>query len=505
MMANQLARRGIRIRLIDSNTHAARESRALGVQARTLEIYQKLGVVDRALELGQVASGGNVWSGGEKKGRIAFGEAGNGLTPYPYIFILGQDDNERILADRLRDFGGTIERALTLIATESTPDRIVATVRRADGSTEHIEAAWLAACDGARSAVRELNNIDFVGGAYEQVFYVADVEMTGTLVPEDLNMDLWRGGFHLFFPMRGNNHWRIVGIVPASLRERRDLAFEDVAPSIAHACGGDLRVAHCSWFSIYRIQHRVAAAFRKARIFLVGDAAHVHSPVGAQGMNTGLQDAYNLAWKLALVVHGTASQALLDSYEAERLPIARALLRTTDRGFRVAVADNAFAGILRTQIAARVASHLLGIRKLQRFAFRFVSQIAIQYRRGPLSETHDIVSRQAPRAGDRFPWLRLRKRGTDVIEDLFETLDDLRFQLMIFGQTPPALEASLNGLVQINEYDDQEALAHARISAPSFYLVRPDGYIGLCGRRVDALALRKYFAARNIVDAHRRG
>jgi 2-polyprenyl-6-methoxyphenol hydroxylase-like FAD-dependent oxidoreductase len=496
MLANQLARRGIRIRLIDSNMHAVRESRALGVQARTLEIYQKLGVVDRALELGQVASGGNVWSGGAKKGRIAFGPAGSGLTPYPYIFILGQDDNEHILADRLRDFGSTVDRGLTLIATESRQDGVVATVRRADGSTEHVQAAWLAACDGAHSAVRELNNIKFVGGEYEQVFYVADVDMTGTLVPKDFNMDLWRGGFHLFFPMHGHDHWRIVGLVPASLRERRDLTFADVSPSVVNACGGDIRVACCSWFSIYRIQHRAAAAFRKDRIFLVGDAAHIHSPIGAQGMNTGLQDAYNLAWKLALVVQGTARHTLLDSYDAERLPIARALLRTTDRAFRFAVADNAFTGIMRTHIAARAAACLLGFRKLQRFGFRFVSQIAIQYRSGPLSEAHAGVSRRSPRAGDRFPWLRLRKRGADTDEDLFQTLDDLRFQLLIFGQTPATFDVSLDSLVQMTEYDDQEALTDAHISTPSFYLVRPDGYIGLCGKNFDVSALRTYLADR---------
>ena len=353
--------------------------------------------------------------------------------------------------------------------------------------------------------MRELNAIEFAGGAYEQVFYVADVDMTGTLVADELDIDLWRGGFHLFFPMRGRDHWRIVGIVPAALRERRDLDFADVAPSIARAAGGDLRVARCSWFSIYRIQHRAAAHFRHGRCFVLGDAAHIHSPVGAQGMNTGLQDAYNLAWKLALVVRGVAGEALLDSYEAERLPIARALLRTTDRAFRIAVSDSAAAGILRTQIGARLAAWLLRFRRLQRFAFRFVSQIAIAYRDGPLSETDDDLPRSAPRAGDRFPWLRLRSPQTDVDQDLFAKLDDLRFHLLLFGQRAPALDASLATLVAVDAYDavDDAALARAHIPTPSFYLVRPDGYIGFCGRRFDGDALRRYFASRLHIGALR--
>ena len=224
-----------------------------------------------------------------------------------------------------------------------------------DGVTRSLTAAWVAGCDGARSAVRTLNGIDFPGAPYEHVFFVADVTATGRMVADEVNVYLWREGFHLFFPMRGTNHWRMVGLVPPQLRDQEGLDFADVMPSLRVEAGTGLSIQACSWFSTYRIHHRAAERFRDHRCFLLGDAAHVHSPVGAQGMNTGLQDAHNLAWKLALVVQGRADDALLDSYEAERQPVAQRLLDTTDRAFRLVVSDSPLAGLLRTQVLARIA------------------------------------------------------------------------------------------------------------------------------------------------------
>lgn len=174
-------------------------------------------------------------------------------------------------------------------------------------------------------------------------------------------------------------------------------------PSLHAEAGTGLSSKACTWFSTYRIHHRSASRFRDRRCFLLGDAAHIHSPVGAQGMNTGLQDAYNLAWKIALVVEGKAGETLLDSYEAERLPVARRLLETTDRGFRVVVSDAPFAGLLRTRVLARLAAFAMGRERVQKLAFRTVSQTGIHYRAGPLSAALDALPSDAPSAGDRFP------------------------------------------------------------------------------------------------------
>ena len=495
MLANQLARRGVRHLLIDRHGGPARETRALGVQARTLEIYQKLGIVDRALELGKPGYGANLWANGVLKGHVPLGDAGRAITPYPYILILGQDDNERIMGERLRSLGGSVQWNTELVALEQRADRVAATLKTPDGATRTIEAAWVAGCDGARSAIRERNGIAFPGAPYEHVFFVADVEMTGTMVPDEVNVYLWKSGFHLFFPMRGADHWRIVGILPKALRGNEKVSFDAVVPSIRGEAGAALAFRSCSWFSTYRIHHRAAATFRKGRCFVLGDAAHIHSPVGAQGMNTGLQDAYNLAWKLALVVEGKADAALIDSYAAEREPVARRLLRSTDEGFKFIVSDSALAGLLRTQVIARLAGFAMTFRRVQLTAFRTVSQTGIEYRKGPLSD--GTLPDDAPQAGDRFPWLKLVLRSGGAAEDLFATLDDLRFHLFAFGQALPATLPDAGGLLAAHAVPDDPAndaaLAQARIPHPSFYVVRPDGYVGLCGGTLDAASVASWF------------
>jgi len=503
MLANQLARRGVRVRIIDRHAGPSRETRALGVHARTLEIYAHLGVIDRALELGKIGTGGNVWANGKRTGRIPLGDAGGKITPYPYILVLGQDDNERILGDRLRDGNIAVEWNTELTGLEQHADHAKATLKMPDGSLHTVRSPWVAGCDGAHSAVRELNGIAFPGAPYEHVFYVADVEMTGTMVPDELNAYLWRSGFHLFFPMRGTDHWRIVGIVPESLRDRKDLGFDDVVPSIQDESPSALSFRTCSWFSTYRIHHRAANRFRDRRCFVLGDAAHIHSPVGAQGMNTGLQDAYNLAWKLALVVKGRAPESLVDTYAEERMPVAKRLLETTDRAFRVVVSDSWLAGLLRTHVLARLASMAMSNPRIQRAAFLTVSQTGIHYRDRSLSTDLGGLPHGAPRAGDRFPWLKLRLRPGGPAEDVF-ALDDTRFHLLLFGQALPSSLPSYDGLMETHEVPDDPAndavLAEAGIAKPSFYLVRPDGHVGLSGTRLDAGDAVRY-GRRLLLDA----
>jgi 2-polyprenyl-6-methoxyphenol hydroxylase-like FAD-dependent oxidoreductase len=506
MLANQLGRRGVRTTIIDRHSGPAVETRALGVQARTLEIYAKLGLAARALELGKRGTGANVWADGRKTARVPLGEAGRGLTPYPFILILGQDDNERIMGDKLRDWGLAVEWRTELTHLDQQSDHVRATLKQPDGASREVRAAWVAGCDGAHSAVRELNRIDFPGAPYQHVFFVADTVATGSMVADEVNAYLWRDGFHLFFPMRGDDHWRVVGILPHVLRDKADVSFDDVIPSIEGEAGQDLSFSACSWFSMYRISHRAAARFRDRRCLLLGDAAHIHSPVGAQGMNTGLQDAYNLAWKLALVVAGRADPALLDSYEGERIPIAQRLLNTTDRAFRLVVSDNPMAGVMRTKVVARIAARAMQRPAIQRFAFRVVSQIGIHYRDGPLSCTLGTWPRDAPQAGDRFPWLELAFTSGGATEDAFAKLDDTRFNLLVIGQpVPDALP--LGHLLQVHaipaEGANLTALADARIAIPSFYLIRPDGHIALCGTHLDTAALERYVTERLRIDKAR--
>jgi hypothetical protein len=301
--------------------------------------------------------------------------------------------------------------------------------------------------------------------------------------------------------MRGTDHWRVVGIVPPALRETADLTFDDVAPSVRQEAGSGMSFQQCSWFSTYRIHHRRAERFRDRRCFLLGDAAHIHSPVGAQGMNTGLQDAYNLAWKLALVVSGRASAALLDSYEDERVPVAERLLKTTDRAFSLIVSDSWLAGLLRTRVLAKIMAFAMSHDQIQKLAFLTISQTGIHYRNSPLSETLADLPDAAPRAGDRFPWLRLKLLPNGPTEDLFGKLDDTRFNLIVFGQSPPAEDLpGLHDLLRIHAVPsdpyNERNLARAQITQPSFYLLRPDGHVGLAGGHLEAARVIRYITER---------
>ena len=501
MLANQLGRRGVRTRIVDRHAGPSLQTRALGVQARTLEIYSHLGIAQQALELGKRATGANMWAEGRRTARVPLGDIGRDMSPYPFLLILGQDENERLLGERLHQWGLAVEWNTELVDLVQEANHVVAKLKQPDGTVREVRAAWVAGCDGARSAVRELSGIAFQGAPYEHVFFVADTQMTGPMVPDELNIYLWRDGFHLFFPMRGTDHWRIVGIVPPELRGTIDLALDDVIPSIRDEAGAGVALQDCSWFSTYRIHHRRAERFRDRRCFLLGDAAHIHSPVGAQGMNTGLQDAYNLAWKLALVVSGGAGPALLDSYEAERIPVAQRLLSTTDRMFTLVVSDTRLAGLLRTRVLAKVMALAMRLDRIRRIAFLTISQTGIAYPDSPLSETLPDVPRTAPRAGDRFPWLRLRLSPDGPSEDFYGKLDDTRFTLIVIGQAaPPAAVPGLGDLLRTyvvpsDTANDQE-FTRAHIPRTAFYLLRPDGYVGLAGIRLEAGVLAGYVTER---------
>ena len=501
MLANQLARRGVRFRIIDRHAGPAVQTRALGVQARTLEIYSHLDIAKRALELGKRAGGANIWARGRRAARVPVGEIGQGLSPYPYLLILGQDDNERLLGDALRQHDKDVEWNTELVGLTQQADRVIAQLKHADGTVRETTADWVGGCDGARSAVRELNRIVFQGAPYEDVFFVADTVMTGPMAPDELNVYLWRKGFHLFFPMRGTDHWRLVGIVPEELRGRDDLTLDEVMPSIVQEAGTGLILRSCSWFSTYRIHHRRAQRFRAGRCFLLGDAAHIHSPVGAQGMNTGLQDAYNLGWKLALVVSGQADPRLLDSYEDERIPVAEALLSTTDRLFSLVVSDNWVTGLFRTRLVPKLMGLAMKLKRIQKLAFLTISQTGISYGKSPLSETLSGLPESAARSGDRFPWIHLKFTEGGPREDLYQKLDDTRFTLIIIGQPAPSSEiGGLNGAMQtltipVNS-ENRAELERVKVPETAFYLLRPDGYVGLAGVRVDMAEVNRYLSGR---------
>ncbi len=402
-----------------------------------------------------------------------------------------QDQHERLLIERLEALGVRVERATELLDFSETGDGVVATLRTADGAETKAEASYIAGCDGARSRVRDVTGTGFPGGTYRQVFYVADVEAEGPPVDGELHVDLDEADFLAVFPLAGEGRARLIGTVRDERADHADtLAFEDVsANAIAHM---GLKVRRVNWFSTYRVHHRVTDHFRKGRAFLLGDAAHIHSPAGGQGMNTGIGDAINLAWKLAAVLAGRAGDALLDSYEAERIVFARRLVASTDRAFSVATADGPVADILRTRIFPAIAPRLTAFEQVREFMFRTVSQITLNYRGGPLS--HGVAGKV--HGGDRLPWALAG--GVDN----HDCLSVIAWQVHVYGAAGPELTAWCEAEgVTLHVFDWDRAYEAAGLTQDAVYLTRPDSYVAVVDRAGSPAVLERYFAGHGIQPA----
>lgn len=491
VLALWLTRFGVKVRIIDRTAEAGTTSRALAVQARTLELYQQLDLADAVVEHGHKVPAVNLWALGKRAARIPFETIGADLTRYAFLEIFPQDEHERLLLERLAALGVAVERRTELVGFAEEGDQVVARLRTASGGDEQCAARYLAGCDGARSLVRQTLGSGFPGGTYQQVFYVADIEGGGPPIDGELHVDLDEADFLAVFPLAGAGRARLVGTVrDARADHPEQLRFEDVSGrAIDHL---QLSVHKVNWFSTYRVHHRVADRFRTGRAFLLGDAAHIHSPVGGQGMNTGIGDAVNLAWKLAAVLAGEASAELLDSYEAERSRFARRLVASTDRAFSFVTAEGHIAELVRTRLAPQVVSKLLAFESVREFMFRTVAQLTLNYRDLALSE--GTVG--AVHGGDRLPWVA--QGGSDN----FVPLRTMRWQVHVYGSASEALRSDCaQRRLPLYVFPWSAPHAAAGLSRDALYLLRPDGYVALVHATADPAALERYFAARRITPA----
>jgi 2-polyprenyl-6-methoxyphenol hydroxylase-like FAD-dependent oxidoreductase len=487
-LALWLTRLDVRVRLIDDRADAAPYSRALGVQARTLEFYRQLGHLGAAVVAqGVQVAGINLWSRGKKAARVPFENAGAGLTPFPFVLTFAQDRHERLLIEELAALHVHVERSTKLVSFDQRADGVSAVLQRADGAEERCDVDYVAGCDGAHSTVRQTLGIGFGGGTYSRLFYVADVHATGPAVDRDIHVDLDESDLLAIFPMSGENRIRLVGtILDAPVERETPLGFDDVSRRPIEQM--KLDVIRVNWFSTYRVHHRIADRFHDGRAFLLGDAAHIHSPVGAQGMNTGIGDAVNLAWKLADVLHGRARADLLDTYAIERMAFARRLVATTDRIFTIASKPGAFARFVRTMIVPHLIPLLFRAGALRRYLFRTVSQLAIRYRQSPLS----AGTAGRIRGGDRLPWIRTADG------DNFVALRSLAWQVHVYGEPSPDLAAVCAPFrIALRTFEFTAAAERAGFRRGAIYLVRPDGYVALADPNGDAASLAKYWAARH--------
>jgi 2-polyprenyl-6-methoxyphenol hydroxylase-like FAD-dependent oxidoreductase len=485
-----LTRLGVRVRIIDKTAEPGTTSRALAVQARTLELYRQIGLAGAVVAGGRKVPGINLWVAGKRVAHGVLSDMGAGISPFPYALIYPQDDHERLLIDRLAQVGVDVERETELVAFEDTAGRLLAQLKRADGGIEACDAAYIAGCDGAHSTVREILAIGFPGGTYNHLFYVADVEARGTAMNGEIHAALDTTDFLAVFPLKDDRRARLVGTVRADADDpHENLTWNDVSRRVIEWMRIDVDRVH--WFSTYHVHHRVANQFRKGRAFLLGDAAHIHSPVGGQGMNTGIGDAVNLAWKLAAVLQGRADPALLDSYEPERIAFARRLVATTDQAFTGVTSSGAVARRIRLDVVPRLFPMLLAVAGTRRLLFRTVSQTAVNYRGSRLSEG------RAGRVhgGDRLPWVAADSNGVDN----FAPLTSLDWQVHVYGRAAPEIHAvCTERTLPLHVFPWRPDIDRAGLRRDAVYLVRPDGYVALADPKGSATALTSYLDARAI-------
>jgi 2-polyprenyl-6-methoxyphenol hydroxylase-like FAD-dependent oxidoreductase len=452
MAANCLAKLGVSVVIIDRKSGPTRESRALVVQARTMEIYDQLGMIDAVLAETQVAS--RIVPGYEKRRFVGVDltRLAQGITPYPHVYVLEQSRTERLLVDNLRGLGVDVLWDHGVYAVEEGTEGVV--VRAGDVT---VSARYCVAADGSSSPVRVMTGIPFEGKTNEHTFYVLDATGVSGLELDAINLRFGASDFMLTFPMGAPDHERLLGVVRGTEPDE-----DTIAASVHESFGVDY--GGLTWWSTYRVHHRVAAAFSRGRVFLAGDAAHVHSPVGAQGMNTGLQDAHNLACKIADVVAGRAPQSSLNRYQAERRPVARRLVSTTDTLFGVITSEGRGARFLRRRIlpviaplAPRLLPRIVGGGRL----YGYLSQTRIHYwmSAGAKRRAH---GRRGTVVGRRLPW-----NG-----DNYDSLRTMRWQVHAYGDVVVSAVEPLG--LRVARFP---IVRNRRLTPGMLYLVRPDGFV----------------------------
>ncbi|HEY4996225.1 MAG TPA: FAD-dependent monooxygenase, partial [Aestuariivirga sp.] len=355
LLALRLARHVVAFRIIDKNPGPGLASRAMVVQARSLEFYDQLGLADKIISQGIIVDTIQLRRGRRKAALLDLANFGHGLGPYPFALSFPQDDHEKLLVAELKAEGISVEWNTALQDLTQDETHVTATLLK-NGKSQTAQFQYACGCDGAHSTTRELLKIDFPGGTYSHIFYVADVKLVAQPDGEG-QINMGDDGFALQFPIRSTGMNRLIGVAPDAVEKITHPTFADLQHMPERLL--NVEVQEVNWFSTYHVHHRVAAHFNVGRVFLLGDAGHVHSPVGGQGLNTGLGDAVNLSWKLAAVLQSRASPALLQSYEPERIAFARKLVATTDRVFSLIVSGGIQARLMRNLIVPYLIPLLL--------------------------------------------------------------------------------------------------------------------------------------------------
>ena len=502
-LAAELVANGIQPRLIDRGQDRVHESRALAIQPRTLEVLAGLGVTDRLVEAGNRAVRMRLHTG-RRDISVPLFDLGLADTAYPYLLFVSQAETERILGEHLARVGLVVERGVEFVDARTQADLTVATLRHDGGRLESVTARYVVGCDGGHSAVRTAAGIAFEGSSYPQTFVLVDTEVDG-ITNDAAHVFLSEQGMLFFFPLGSPASFRLLAMRPADDQTPPDapVSLAEVQQLADTYTSGAVRLHDAIWMTNFRLHHRAAAQYRAGQIFVAGDAAHIHSPAGAQGMNTGIQDAVNLGWKLAHTLRG-ANEALLDTYETERAPVGRWVLRFTDRAFKAATASGQPMRFARSRIVPTLIPLVLKPKLGRRYGFRAISQLSINYRRSPLSVNRRAAPRHGPRAGDRLPDAPVLAAGaTTSLHSLTSTPG---WHLLRCGTVadPTASDDDVAGVLTTHHLGTGSSPAHYELSDAAMrrlglaatdhanYLVRPDGHIGYRTDSSDSTDLTAY-------------
>ena len=465
-LACQFVRYGIDFVIIEKKEGVTPYSKALGVHARTLEIYEQLELAQQALEQGAIARKVRMLKGGEVRAELDLSNIGAGLTAYPYVLFLEQSKNDQLLYNYLKQNGKIVHWQTELKSFSQTDEKVTAQVKTVDGTFQRIEANYLVGCDGPKSPVRNALGLEFRGSTFERVFYVADAKITWKLHHDALQVCLLKDSLLIFFPLKGENRYRIVGTFPEEFsKDEGDVLYTEIEQRIQEEAGFDVAVHDVEWFSTYKVHSRHVSQFSKGRC----------------------------AWKLAWILNGKADETILETYNEERLENAKHLLQTTDRMFEVAAGSDWLLTFLRTNVLPLIAPYLFRLASVKHLLFPLISQIGINYRNSSLSQ-HAGDEQFNVKAGDRMPYLRVEGQS------IYDKLRQPKFHWLVFSNTQAdvqALKLELENqsaeLVDFNVIPLGLQVAEVFGTTNAFsVLLRPDNYVSFISTEASLNQVKTY-------------
>lgn len=468
-MASELIRRGLTVRIVDQNERPTNQSRALGLQSRTLEIFEKMGVLEAMLEQGLLVDHVQIYQNGKSIGGPSLSVLN---APYPFILILPQANTEKILNTHLESLGGRVERPIQLIRIQENQ----VFLNYPNGKQEIVSSKWIIGCDGAHSTVRNNLNIPFKGSGFPEGFGLADVSLELPLSPRAMHAFVGSKGLFLVLPLPLKNQFRLIATLPHGFNEKA-LPREYLENLARERTSIPFQIQTVIWSSIFLVHQRIVPSMRKGCVFLCGDAAHIHSPAGGQGLNISVQDAFNLAWKLALVHYKQAPDSLLNTYNEERYPIAKNVIKGTTIATHFLTTRSK---IVRFCFFT-LMSKLIKLPYLRRHFAYMISELSTNYKQSSIvSQPFRDIFWKGPKPGTRAP----------ILDDP----EELRHILLIFGASDfnPDLPHKFFFLKHV-ELQSPIAIAY-KATKPCLYLLRPDGYIAFRTGRIDPKSLTMFLS-----------